>query len=200
MRARLIASLIALSLPLGAVASAGAPAPRPAPTDAAPTDADARFEGLLKAIDVLADRAGLDRAWPDARERLLRAAGEVDRDDWTRIRAVAFLSFYPDAGVREALLALADAPRVEVRRMALYTAARTFGAPGDPALVAAVERALGDDAISVREHAVRSLRWIDHPAAGRALARVEAGERPELRELARLTTTRRAQRLASPRR
>ncbi len=166
-----------------------------------PDDADARFEALLKHIDVVPDRAGLERVWPDARERLMRAATEDARDQYTRSRALSMLSYFPEPAVRSTLVSLTAHPDVEVRRLAVYTAARTFGVPGDRALVALVEDAASDVAPRVREHAVRGLRWIDHPAAAAALERLERSHRGErLSDLARRTLDRRARRLSSPQR
>lgn len=185
MVARLRTLLLICAL-LGGAASAAAASPSEGATQ--------RFEQLLQAIDVTPSRADLDRAWPDARERLLAAAQEATRDDWTRIRATSILALYPDAGVRAALLGLAADPRSKVRSTAIHTAARTFGVPGDAALVAAVEASLADPDPDVREHALRGLRWIDHPAAERLLSRLAARNDAAAR-LARKTLERRATRL-----
>ena len=168
------------------------------PALAAPADpADARFEAMLRVIDVVPDRPALDRGWPDARARLLAAARDERREDWTRMRATSLLSHYADPAVRAALLELASSPRPEVRRTAIYTAARAFGAPGDAELVAAVEARLSDADGRVREHAVRALRWIDHAAAAALLDRLAAGSgRAELVPLARATQARRVARVA----
>ena len=65
-----VAAALTLALTLssaGGRAIAAAPTPSP----------DARFEAFLKAIDVVpASRAELEQAFPDARARLLVAAGE----------------------------------------------------------------------------------------------------------------------------
>ncbi|PKN54123.1 MAG: hypothetical protein CVU56_28250 [Deltaproteobacteria bacterium HGW-Deltaproteobacteria-14] len=185
MAARFAKLILPLAL-LGIATSAAAAPP--------PDAATQRFEQLLRSIDVTPSRADLDGAWPDARARLLAAAQEATRDDWTRIRAASILALYPDAGVRGALLALAADPRPAVRSTAIHTAARAFGVPGDAALVAALEARLSDPDPDVREHALRGLRWVDHPAAERLLARLAAGDDARAR-LARRTQQRRAARL-----
>lgn len=182
---------LTLSGPLSSGHALAAPAP-------APASADARFEALLVAIDVIpASREQLERAFPDARARLLAAAADDRRDQWTRARAIAFLGFYPDAGVRAALEGLAGHRQPEVRQRAVYRLARAFGQPGDGRLVALVERATGDPDAEVAEAAVRGLRWIDRDEAKASLERVAASARaPEaLRSLARATLARRSERL-----
>ncbi|MFT7583181.1 MAG: HEAT repeat protein, partial [Myxococcota bacterium] len=163
-----------------------------------PQTGDERFEGLLRAIDTVPTRAQLDHGWPDAKNRLLTAAKNDKRDDYTRLRALTMLSFYPDAPmVRAGLEALSSHPSVEVRRLAVYTMARTFGQPGDKALVAFVEAATKDPEPQVAEHAVRGLRWIDAPAAHEALSRlIQQGRTKTLKTLAARTSKRRIRRLA----
>jgi len=183
------AILLALSLALAAPAAAAAQ----------PDDATRRFELMLRSIDVAPTRAQLDDAWPDARARLLAAARDTSRDDWFRLRATSILTLYPDAEVRAALLELAADTRRDVRKTAIYTVARTFGAPGDEALVDAVEVYLADADADVREHALRGLRWVDHPAAERLLSRLTEEDSPRAR-LAKRTLERRAARIARARR
>lgn len=140
---------------------------------------------VLKSIDTVPDRAQLDAAWPDARQRLMRAAADDERGLYQRKRAVTLLSNYPDPQTRTFLQELAADEEPAVRKMAVYTAARTFGIPGDAALVAFVSEHLDDDSAEVREWAVRSLRWIAHDDARRLLERVLAGDREELKSIAR---------------
>ncbi|TNF35891.1 MAG: hypothetical protein EP329_05785 [Deltaproteobacteria bacterium] len=58
----------------------------------------------------------------------------------------------------------------------------------------ALAAGLDDADADVREHALRGLRWVDHPAAERLLARLADGETPVAR-LAKRTLARRADRL-----
>lgn len=167
-------------------------------TSAAQADADG-FEMLLRSIDELPpSRGALEARWPDAKARLLAAAQDDSRDSWTRLRAMSFLSFFVDADVRVALLDLADHRAVEVRRLALYTVGRAFGRTGDAALVQRLEAAMKDPSDEVAAHAVRALRWVDHGEALFALERIRAsGRSAELRQLADVTITKRARRLAA---
>jgi len=158
------------------------------------------FERMLASIDVVPSRAELERAWPDARERLLSVTTDAAREDWPRVRAASLLSMFPDPEVREALLRLGADPRIEVRRVAIYTAARAFGAPGDAALVEAVLVHVGDEHPDVGAAAIRGLRWVDHDAAERALEVLAAGDDGRRlsrasRDLARHTLDRRRARL-----
>ncbi|PIE18183.1 MAG: hypothetical protein CSA66_05015 [Proteobacteria bacterium] len=191
---RLTSALVALAVALPLLASSAQAAP-PA------QDLDGRFEAMLRQIDVVPSRYELESVWPDARARLLAAARDDARDQFTRSRALTMLSHYPEPAVRTALVALAAHPDFRVRRVAIYTAARTFGVPGDATLVALVEGAAREDvAPAVRDHAIRGLRWIDHAEAGRALDRIARdGRDARAAKLARRILDRRAARL-SPKR
>lgn len=153
-----------------------------APASAAdrPSKADRAFETMLHDFEAVPTRDLLLKAWPDARERLLRAATNERRLEWPRSRAISMLSMFPDAEVRQTLETLAAHRLTFVRRMAVYWVARTFGEPGDAELVAHVAKAAGDSAPEVRDRAVRALRWVAHPAAGEALQKI-AADHPDAR-------------------
>ena len=185
-------SMLALLLPLALAAVAAAASP-PRPPEPPGQDAAAvGFDRLLRANDVVPDRAALLRAFPDARDRLLQAAGEVARDPWTRQRAVALLSFFEEPLVRAALAELARDPEAAVRSLAVYTLGRTFGQAADAALVTEVARGTEDPVPDVRDHAIRALGWMDHPDAGAVLRRL-AGDHvdPLVRRIARRALARR---------
>lgn len=163
--------------------------------------ADARFESMLRAIDVVPpNAAALVSAFPDAHTRLLAAAADEGRDDWTRQRAVSLLSFFPVDATRERLVAVAAASKPGPRAMALYTLGRTFGplAPSlpDPAL-AALRAGLDAADTDVRDRAVRALRWVKDARAEALLD--TAAARPDLRRLADVTRSRRARLLGAER-
>lgn len=176
------------TLAIGAGAQAASPTPL-------------RIDPLLAAIDVVpTSRAELERQVPDAQRELTLVAEDGARGTWTRLRAIAFLSFYPDAATRGTLAGLMRATAPEIRRAAVYTLGRAFG----PLALAEVGRGVADlvadvaerDAdASVREHATRALRWIDEPAAAARLERI-VKVRPELADLAKVTAERRGKRLA----
>ncbi|MFO0748638.1 MAG: hypothetical protein U1F43_23700 [Myxococcota bacterium] len=173
-----------------AMASATAQAAPPRPTS--------RIDALLRAIDVVpASRAELERQVPNAQAELLAVAQDGARDTWSRLRAIAFLSFYPDATTKAALLGLARAAKsdADIRGGAIYSFGRTFGSAGEPAVADVVADVAERDAdASVREQAVRALRWVDAPAAAARLTRIGT-TRPELAGLAKMTAERRAKRM-----
>lgn len=162
------------------------------PAQAAPDD-DA-FDQLLSNIETVPTRAQLDTRWSDAELRLINAAKDGSRGLYGRVRATSMLALYPTRKVRESLQLLANDGAPELRREGIYTLARTFGTPGDPALVERVRLATGDASGAVREQAVRSLRWVDHPAA-EALLRELVTKRGEAASIAKVTLQRRAKRL-----
>lgn len=158
--------------------------------------ADEKFEALLNAIDIVPpSRAALDRLFKDAQARLIRAAKNDKRTTYTRLRAITFLSFYPDLTTRGVLDGLTGHTDIHVRRYAYYTAGRAFGSPGDAALVKLMAKGVADTEVDVRTHALRALRWIDHVDAGTLLARLVSGKDAALARLAVVTTRKRNQRL-----
>lgn len=154
--------------------------------------AEPSLDAALDSIDVIPTAQQLEAVWPDARDRLIAVANDPSRTQWHRVRAASMLSQFPSEESKAALLALAADPDVEVRRTAVYTAARTFGANGGPELVSFVQGMLSDENAEVRSHAVRALRWIDDPAAATSLRGITS---EELRPLALQTLDRRAARL-----
>lgn len=155
------------------------------------------FENLLRAIDVVPpDAASLLKAFPDAQARLIGAASNAERDTWTRIRAISFLSFLPNDASRDALVDLASDADATIRAMSVYTLARGFGpvqAQVHDGIIKTLEASLTDPAAEVREKAVRGLRWVRDT---RALALLDrAATRPELKSLADITRNKRQLRL-----
>lgn len=163
------------------------------------TPEDARFDTMLRAIDVVPpDRAALEEAFPDAWERLDRAAREAERDTWSRLRAVSLLSYFAgEPRTRSTLEAVATDRDREIRRQAVYTLGRSFGPSADAALVRFIEGYTADAEVAVAEHAVRALRWVDHQDAGRVLERLATRGPAHLKTLARTTIDKRTKRLRS---
>ncbi len=171
----------------------------PAFAQAAPTPD--RFETLLRSIDVVPpDRVALEAAFPDAWTRLDAVARDAKRDQWSRLRAVSLLSYFPEARTRTTLEVVAGDTDKEVRRQAIYTLGRGFGASADLALVRFIETKAADPEVDVAEHAVRSLRWVDHPEAKLALERLKKKGPNQVRELARTTIEKRELRMKTPQR
>ena len=163
----LVTGLISLALPL----------------TAQETPQDKQFEQMLIAIDTVPSRDTLDLRWPDASLRLCAASVETNRNSWSRQRAISLLSLYPTKDVRDHLVILTSAPDPNIRKTAVYTLGRTFGASGDAKLVKHITSvALSDISPAVQDRAVRTLRWISHPNALTALKAI-ASTRPELAPL-----------------
>ena len=164
---------------------------------AADGDGDARFDAMLRAIELAPDRAALDKAFPDARERLLKVAADERRDTWSRLRAITMAGLYTDTGVRKSLTALSRHKDPEIRRRALYVVGRAFGPKPDAALVKLLADALSDPVKDVRPMALRGLAWIEHPSAREAVAGVAAGPDAKLAHIARYVIKRHAERKAA---
>jgi len=209
-----------LLVSLTSVASLGSaalahPTGQPQPSVGTNLTTGDRFELLLNSIDVVPpSREAFEEAFPGARERLDAAARDTSRKAWTRIRAISMLSFFPDAATADTLKLLSVPPAAtlsaelklrhpatdpEIRRHALYTLGRAFGATADASLVRFIaQRVESDPDTSVQEHALRSLRWVDHDEARVALTRLSNQGPATLRELATSTLSRRAGRIDAP--
>ena len=157
----------------------------------------ASFETFLKSIDIVpSSREAFVERFPSARAWLLEASADEARDTWTRRRALTLLSFFRDGGVRSHLSSQSMSDSAQTREWALYTLAKTFGVPGDAELVDfVIDRIAADPSSDVRLRGVRALRWIDHPAAGAELERLEASAVEPVRKLARHVRSRRLARL-----
>ncbi len=208
-------SLFLISLTsVATLGSAALAHPTGQPQPAATTSGDS-FELLLNSIDVVPpSREAFEEAFPGARDRLDAAARDTSRTTWSRIRAISMLSFFPDAKTAETLKLLSVPPASslspdqrlrhpaqdkEIRRHALYTLGRAFGATADAALVRFIaQRVESDPDTTVQEHALRSLRWVDHDEAKVALTRLSNQGPATLRQLATSTLSRRAARIDAP--
>ncbi len=195
MRALFSIPTIALLTVLGTT-SVPAYAGGPHPTPTSPADS---FELMLRSIDVVPpDRASLEKTFPEAWVKLDAAAREEGRDTWTRIRAISLLSYFPEARTRTTLEAVSRSKDPEIRRQAVYTLGRSFGATADAALVTFITSFAADPVPAVREHAIRSLRWVDASEAEVALRDLTKQGAPDLRKLAQTTLDKRLERMKSP--
>lgn len=160
---------------------------------------DPRRDALLDQVDgIPTNRAALERQLPDAQHALIQAATDETSTMYRRLRAIAFLSFYPDDTTLATLDGLLKSTVVDVRAAAVYALGRTtwVETKGNQKVADRVaDIAERDPSADVREHAVRALRWVDEPAAATRLERL-ATTRPELAPLAQDTLARRARRLA----
>lgn len=197
MRKSLVLWMASAMLAPGSVAFAA-----PEKESAAETkDADTRFAELLAAIDVVpADREALERAFPDIQVRLQAAAKDSALPFYSRYRAVSLLSFFPEEGIAQSLRGLSEDENPELRRIAIYTLARTFGATADVDLVRFLERKTQDPVADVAEHAIRALRWVDHKEIVPVLERLRLQAPKAQRALVEDVIQRRDARLKGPRR
>jgi HEAT repeat protein len=153
---------------------------------------DDGFDTFLRAIDVVAPAVVLEARWSDARERLMAAAADETRDQYTRVRATSILGNFPAKEVRTFLTTLTATDDVVVRGEAYYTVGRAFGVPGDAELVALIKQGIVDEDPRVQAHCVRVLRWVEHGDAKTLLEEVAKSSADEaLRTLAALTLSRR---------
>jgi HEAT repeat protein len=188
---------LALSLSLATSSAALAAPPATLTPGAGVVAMDARFEEMLRGIDVVppSPEAFLS-AFPDAPARLATTARDASRDAWTRLRALSLLSFFPTPATAAVLTGLAADPSEDLRGEATLTLARVFGSTSGAAadgLFGVIGRALRDPSAVVREKAVRALRWCRDDRALGLLA--EARRDRALRSLADVTAARRARHL-----
>lgn len=162
---------------------------------------DADFDWMLRSIDTVPPSAdALTARWADAEQRLIAAANNASLDRWPRQRAISLLSLFLTDVSRSALEALASSDEVDVRRLAVYTLGRGFGQPGDAGLVTIIQDAVENGPPRVRDHAIRSLRWVDHSAALELLDVLRSTHaESSVRALAERTATKRAARLVTTR-
>ncbi len=155
------------------------------------------INAALRAIDTVPSAEALLKATEDAPQLLAATAQNQEADEYTRTRAVSLLSMFPTASTRSLLLSISRVdPAPAIRDMAIYTVARTFGAPGDEELVALLADAVFENnSANSRDNAVRGLRWIDHPNAEELLAKLKESNEEDLRQLAAYVDLKRERRM-----
>lgn len=210
-----LAAVAALAAVLALGSTSALAHPTVGPQPAAEHKTGDSFELLLNSIDVVPpSREAFEEAFPGARDRLDAVARDTSRTTWSRIRAISMLSFFPEAKTAATLKLLSVPPAAtlsadqklrhpamdpEIRRHALYTLGRAFGATADAALVRFIaQRVESDPDKAVQEHALRSLRWVDHDEAKVTLTRLSSQGPTALRQLATSTLSRRAARFDAP--
>lgn len=143
-----------------------------------------RLDRALRGIDVVPSRMELDAAFEDPAAMLRGAAAQADRNLYERRRAISLLSAYPSPETQAFLAGLAADPEPEIRGFAAYTAARTFGAAPDAALIATLEIALQDSSPDVKKWALRGLRWVAAPRAEALLRHYASHASGDLKKVA----------------
>lgn len=157
----------------------------------------APLDGILRAMDVVPTAEQMSAVLPEPVSMLRDAALDTSRSTYERTRAVTLLSVYPGAESRLALNELLNAADEDVRRLALWTLARTFGDTQDPVLAAQIATFFADPSEAIREEAVRAMRWVDHADAAQYLIELRPTASADLVRIIDHTLERRADRLAA---
>ncbi len=128
----------------------------------------------LKSIDTMPSKEALDEAFESPAVVLMTAARDVKLSGYERVRAITFLSLFPSPQAQVFLGSLLNDPDAEIRGMAVYTLARTFGTIPNDQTFEIIEKALKDPEISVRSWALRGLRHVHGPRPESLLALLKA--------------------------
>ena len=158
---------------------------------------DARFEVVLKALDVIPTRANLDAQFPDAQDRLIASATDESRSLYERQRAISLTSLYPNAKTQNFLTQLTASDDAEMRRIAYYTLGRAFGAIADDALVAVLGKGLSDKNAKVQQYTARALRYVQNERAAELLRGAASSSDVTLASIAKRALEKRVRAAAS---
>ncbi|MFT5993093.1 MAG: hypothetical protein ACI82G_002094 [Bradymonadia bacterium] len=162
-----VVAVCAVICALPSLANASDPAEASAPV------AELTISEVLNARHTVPTREQLEAGVPDAEGQLISVATNDEAAAWARQRAISLLSLYTTPASMQALGALTHSEDADVRAMSLYTLSRTFPDVGPQLLVLRLELVARTDSDErVVGYAIRSLRWIDAPAADAALARL----------------------------
>jgi HEAT repeat protein len=133
--------------------------------------------GLLRAYEPKVDGVTLARIGPDVNSLLVEYGTAPKGIPGMRLRALAWLRWYPTKQTKQILMELAYAPKVDTttRRVAVRALAQAFGGEVVPVL----QTFLGHGDVFVREAAVYGLGDIDDPRVEPLLTSHEASE-PEI--------------------
>lgn len=152
-------------------------------------DLDADFEWMLRSVDQVPNATGLVAHFENIEERLIAAATDMDRDEYTRHRALSLLSLYPTQETAAVIRTIIATPAHPDRALAVYTLGRGWSQQGGETLALEMEMLASDPDDEVSENAVRALRWIEDPAAVEALGRLASN--PNTADLATYVLSRR---------
>ncbi|MEZ4462702.1 MAG: HEAT repeat domain-containing protein [bacterium] len=155
------------------------------PAVAQSADDLARMDGALKAIDTTPTREALDAGFADPPAVLKAAVAQTERTTYERQRALTMLSMYPTDETLAFWRTLLNDNDVEIRGLAVYSAARTFGQTPTPALISFIETALQDRDPVVKKWALRGLRWVKAPRATELLGHYASQADPALAKVAK---------------
>lgn len=152
---------------------------------------------LLLGIDTLPSKAAFEAISPDVHRLLIRLASDASEHGYVRERATGFLGFFRDhQTVMQKLKNLAEVGPLGLRRIAILTIGHAFRAQRQIEAAEFVARFLTSRDEDVREAALRSLAFIQHPRS-LALLRGHRDASPRLESLRAQRLTRLARLLAT---
>ncbi len=145
----------------------------------------------LASIDTLPTKASLDASFESPAAVLMTAARDQNLGIYERKRAISLLSLYPSPQAQVFLGSMLKDSNPEIRGMAVYTVARTFGQIANDQTFEIFEKALGDQDKSVKVWTLRGLRWVPSERAERMLIDWQANSDPDLAKVAKSATSKR---------
>lgn len=125
---------------------------------------------LLQSIDTVPSRETFEAAHPNPSQALQAIAMDDTQGTYLRRRAITLLSHWPTEQNLNFLRSLQDLKVKELRTMAVYTIGQVYGETHSEIATQAIEVALKDSELEVREWAVRALRWTAGERASTLLA------------------------------
>ncbi len=149
------------------------------------------LKSSLASIDTLPTKAALDAAFESPAAVLMTAARDANLSGYERKRAISLLSLYPSPQAQVFLGSLLSDPVAEIRSMAVYTVARSFGQIASDQTFEIIETALRDPDQDVKIWALRGLRWVAGPRAERLLIEWQTNSDPNVAKVAKSATSKR---------
>lgn len=149
------------------------------------------IKSSLASVDTLPTKAALDAAFESPAAVLMTASRDASLGGYERKRAITLLSLYPSPQAQVFLGSLLSDPAAEIRSMAVYTVARTFGQIASDQTFEIIETALRDPDQDVKIWALRGLRWVSGPRAERLLVEWHASSDLKLAKVAKSATSKR---------
>jgi len=162
------------SLVIGLVLAVSTPALAQAPHVHTPESPqivhDKSISSLLQGIDTVPSRETFEAAHPNPSLALQAIALDNSQGTYLRRRAITLLSHWPTQDNLNFLRGLNRLEVKELRSMAIYTIGQVYGETHSEVATEAIEVALKDPELEVREWAVRALRWTAGERASTLLA------------------------------
>lgn len=153
------------------------------------------FTHSLGAFDDSDSRAGMVARWPDAHDRILRAAEDAALPVHSRLQALSLLAQWRESPRTRRLYRDMAARDVGILRSAAgYRLARLYGAQLTADELTTVIHATACADLDERRIAIRALAWVAHRRAGAELERLTRDGDAEIVALAVRTRTARNKR------